>query len=108
MKGFFILIVAASFLLAGCSGSLTGNVVDEHGCVKHQDWCGSLDSCIDPWQQYCPLEGESVKLITANECEMVLKGRPVDHGSGAECAENEKVQGEIAGLLSLHVCCVVS
>lgn len=108
MRAMILLLAAACLVLAGCSDSLTGNVVDEHGCSKQESWCGSLDRCIDPWEQYCPKEGESVDLITAYECEMGLEGRPVDYGSGAKCADDEHVEGEIAGLLSLHVCCVPS
>lgn len=106
MKGIFILLAAACFVLAGCSDSLTGSVVDEHGCTRQQAWCDSLGECIESWQQYCPGEGESVKLITAHECEIGLKGHAVDFGNGLKCDDGEHVQGEIAGLLSLHVCCV--
>lgn len=102
----FILSGIIMLVLSGCSATITGNVVSEQGCVKSEVWCESLSSCIEPWEQYCPFPGESVKLITANECEASLSGRPVDYGNGNKCAPGELVQGEIAGLLSLHVCCV--
>ena len=105
LRKMFVIIVACLFL-AGCSGTLTGRVVDEQGCGRFEKWCDGFGRCIDPWQEYCPKEGEQTRLITAHECELGLKGRPVDHGNGAKCASGERVMGEIAGLLSLHVCCV--
>jgi hypothetical protein len=103
MRG-FVLFVAVAFLLTGCGDQLTGNVVSEHGCAKDEVWCPAQDECISPWNDYCPQEGEDDGLMTANDCEY-QGGIAIDYGNGKRCSEEQKVIGEVAGLLSLHVCC---
>ena len=100
------IIIILSMLMAGCEGSITGKVVSEQGCQRTEQWCSSLGKCLDPWDHYCPREGEHVELITATECELVRHGRPVNIGAGNFCDDDEHVEGELAGLVSLHVCCV--
>lgn len=98
-------LVALSLVLSGCSMYASEPQLDEHGCTEKEQWCASLEKCIDPWDSYCPGKNESSKLITATECRR-KGGRAVDYGGGQRCDKDESVQGEIAGLLSLHVCCV--
>jgi hypothetical protein len=95
-------------VLAGCSGGMTGNVVsqsDSHGCsVSAQyEWCETAKKCVRPWETYCPKPGEEVKLMTAGECEL-KGGIALNHGGGDRCSG--EVIGELAGFVSLHVCCV--
>ncbi|MBW2982957.1 hypothetical protein KY327_01485 [Candidatus Woesearchaeota archaeon] len=99
------LLAGLSLLLSGCSLYDTGPELDEHGCTKKEGWCPSLEECLEPWNSYCPEEGESVNLVTADDCR-AKGGHAVDYGAGLRCGEDESVQGEVAGLLSLHVCCV--
>jgi hypothetical protein len=110
MKYKSILIIIGSIvvlLITGCSASITGNVVktDDSGCLKYEEWCDALEKCINTWESYCPQEGESVKMSTANECNF-KGGTIVNYGGGDRCPTGMNVQGEIVGLLSLHVCCL--
>jgi hypothetical protein len=100
-------VLALALLLSGCSWlEDTGPKTDEHGCLVNQGdvWCEAKDECINSWESYCPKEDESTRLITANDCEHE-GGLAVDYGGGGRCNEDQKVIGEVAGLLSLHVCC---
>ncbi len=100
-----VLLVSLSLLLSGCALFDSGSKLDEYGCTKDEEWCPTLEECLEPWNSYCPEEGESVDLMTADDCQ-AMDGKAVDYGGGDRCAEGESVQGEVAGFTSLHVCCV--
>ncbi|MBN1274750.1 hypothetical protein JXA12_00450 [Candidatus Woesearchaeota archaeon] len=103
MRYAIAIMLCSSLLLAGCGDALTSRAVDER-CGPREEWCPSLGSCLDPWESYCPEEGEHVKLMTVNDCD-AEGGGVIDYGGGERCSDEQEVIGEVAGFLSLHVCC---
>ncbi|MBD3209269.1 hypothetical protein GF367_02535 [Candidatus Woesearchaeota archaeon] len=101
-------VVVLMLVLAGCDDTQRTSAprADEHGCLASQGfaWCESKERCVNTWEEYCPLEGESDRLMTVDECNS-KGGVSIDYGGGKRCDEDQKVIGEVAGLLSLHVCC---
>ena len=41
---------------------------DENGCIPGEDWCPETQECIRPWEQTCPIDGETFEGGTELTC----------------------------------------